>query len=232
MTFIAAARFGSVELVSSATCPFCHQCYPEPAPEECPQCGVHLVSAEQVSTMQAARAALLDDEEEAPLAPDEQPLPWTYLGRGKGELLGAAAAGLAAFFLPWVYATYPRQAVFSGLDIARRNGVTWAVAAAWFTLLPLVVSRRSIRQMRGARLIAAVLSAMPLISAGVLMAFPPKAIEVRSAISITNRFDWGAGVYATIAIGVVAVLISVLRFGGAPLPSGAHSGETKHEPSK
>lgn len=224
------ARFGSVGFVSAATCPFCHQSFPEPAPSECPQCGIHLVSADAAAgaSFAGARAALLDDDDDRPVAPDDQAMPFMFLGRGRGELLGLSALGLAAFFLPWVYATAPRQAVFSGFNIAQRNGVTWAVAAAWFTLIPLIFSRRSVRQMRGARLITAVLSAMPLISAGVLMAFPPRAIEVRAAISIANRFDWGPGIYATIVIAVVAIFVSIFRFGGALIqPPAAASRSTK-----
>lgn len=216
---------------STVQCPFCRQTFSEPFPQECPQCSIaldadsHRVSSASdpsnpVDAANLRAEAHHHDDDDAPTHPDETPLPFFYLGRFRGALILVSLVGLAFFFLPWVHAITPRQATFTGYDISRRTGVTWSVAVAWFTLLPLVISRRNIIKMRGARLAAAVLSSMPAIAATALLAFPPGAIEVREGITITNRFEWGAGIYLTIICSVIAIIFSVL-FGGKPTPPSA-----------
>jgi hypothetical protein len=77
----------------------------------------------------------------------------------------------------------------------------------WFVLLPTVVSRRSIDQMRGARVAAAFLSAVPLVTTSILWFLPPRGGRV------PVRFEWGWGLYVTWAVGLVATAVAV-RFGG------------------
>jgi energy-converting hydrogenase Eha subunit A len=77
----------------------------------------------------------------------------------------------------------------------------------WFILLPVVLSRRSIDQMRGARVAAAFLSAVPLVTAAILLLRPPHA---RFG---PTRYDWGWGIFATALIALVATAAAV-RFGG------------------
>jgi len=71
----------------------------------------------------------------------------------------------------------------------------------------MTVTRRSIDQMRGARVAAAFLSAIPLITVSILWLNPPHARYV------PLRFEWGWGIYATWLLGLVATVASI-RFGG------------------
>ena len=132
-------------------CPFCRETFAPGEHTECPTCGVKLETAAAPPAMVDA----LDDDD----LDDEPLLPWTHWGHGRGPLVLAAVLGLGLFLAPWVHAYMPDRAVYSGLEIARRTGMAWAAAVAWFTLLPVVLSRRSIPTMRGARVAAALTAA-------------------------------------------------------------------------
>ena len=97
----------------------------------------------------------------SPCAPERELLAVTYMGRGRGALAGLALAGLVAFFLPWVRLTMPDIVSYSGVSIAMRLGWAWGAGVAWFVLVPTVLTRRSIMQMRGARVAASFLAAVP-----------------------------------------------------------------------
>jgi hypothetical protein len=75
-------------------------------------------------------------------------------------------------------------------------------------LVPTVLSRRSIVQMRGARVAAAFLSAIPAVAIGVLLAKPPRG----SIIPVRYTWDWP--MWATLAISIVAIFVSI-RLGGS-----------------
>jgi hypothetical protein len=151
--------------------------------------------------------ALADDPFGIPLQPELEELPWHYLGRGRGVLMVCAVLGFLAFFGPWVDMRAPEIQVITGFALAKRTGWTWGAAVGWFTLLPVVLSRRSIDQMRGARVAAAFLGAVPLVTAAILLLRPPHARLV------PLRFEWGWGIYATALIGLVATAAAI-RFGG------------------
>ena len=208
-------------------CPFCHELFTPGEHDRCPTCAVALVSAQKLPA-----SSDLDepDPARAVLSPLDERLPFAFFGRGRGPLVVLAVAGLAAFFLPWIHAYTPERLVFTGADVARRTGVTWSSLVAWFTLLPLVLSRRTIRQMRGARLAAAMLGVIPAIAAGVLVAFPPTSAEARGIV-VHLRYDWGAGLFATVVLGLIAGVVG-LRFGGRPdvitVTRGSSAGETIH----
>ncbi len=82
--------------------------------------------------------------------------------------------------------------------------------------------------MRGARVAAAFLAAIPVVTTAMLYMLPPQG---RRYVPI--RFEWGWGLYATWAIGVAALLVAI-RFGGRiddiKVSRGrvAGSGETLH----
>jgi hypothetical protein len=62
-------------------------------------------------------------------------------------------------------------------------------------------------QMRGARVAACFLGAVPGVTAGILLARPPHAH------GIPVRFDFQAGLYATLGLSVAAVVLGLV-FGG------------------
>jgi hypothetical protein len=173
--------------------------------EVCPACGLALTDMARLPPSHDAAAE--EDDFGIPVQPHLEPLPLAYMRRGKGILAAAAILGFVAFFAPWVNMTSPETHVLSGADLARRSGWIWGAAVGWFVLLPMVVTRRSIDQMRGARVAAAFLSAVPAVTTSILWLMPPHSRYV------PIRFDWGWGLYANWLFGVLAVLVSI-RFGG------------------
>jgi hypothetical protein len=181
-------------------CPFCRELFAPRERNACPVCGVPLVAFEKLPRS-------VDGADDA-AEPEWEPLPAAYLRRGRGALAVLAVLGLAAFASPWVYLTMPDVATYSGFDIAHRLGWAWAAGVAWFVLLPIVLSRRSIMQMRGARVAAAFLAAIPGTTAALLLSRPP-----HGGHGVPLHFTFAWGLYATLATSTVAVAVA-LFFGG------------------
>jgi hypothetical protein len=198
-------------------CPFCRELYPVGERTCCPLCEVDLVRSSRLPPSTAAEGG----DGSPPTAPDDRLLSWWSPAYGRGPLALLAVAGLVAFASPWVQLDAPDHITFTGVDVARRTGLAWAAAAAWFTLLPLVLSRRSARAMRGVRPITAVLAAIPALIAGSLLANPPRAAQARGVV-VPLRFDWAPGLFATLALGLAAALIAALLFGRLPAASSSH----------
>jgi hypothetical protein len=159
----------------------------------------------EVAAEEAALAA-----QRAPLLPEHERLPITYLGRGRGALVLVAVLGLASFLLPWVHLETPYEATFSGLKLAGRGaGWLWGGLVAWFVMIPLVLSRRTIAQMRGVRGIVTVFAAMSFLEVVALVSFPPKGHP-----RVPVEWAWGFGVWISAVISVVGTAVAV-RFGGA-----------------
>lgn len=186
-------------------CPFCREMFEAGEHAACPECEVALVATHRLPKTQAEL-----DAEAARTPPDEVVLPWTYVGRGRALVVGLAVAGLLAFLLPWVRESVPEMQVLSGLDLARRLGWLWAPAVAWFVMIPLVITRRSVARMRGARVAIGFLAAMALAAVLVRVLNAPASTALR-----TVRFAWGEGLWITAAI-AAATLVAAARFGGAP----------------
>jgi hypothetical protein len=168
----------------------------------------------------------LHDEAGVPTAPEIEELPLRYLGRSKGVLAVLGLAGLAFFFLPWVRLTMPYIDSKSAFDLAHeRIGWLWGICAAWVVLVPTVLSRRSILKMRGARVAAAFLSAIPTVAITVLLAKPPRG----SIIPVRYTWDWP--MWATLAVSLLAVAFS-LRLGGSvsdiTVKRGSSKGQALH----
>lgn len=189
----------------------------------CPICGVALKAFEKLPPSPDAHAV---DPENAPKAPEYEPLPLTYLGRAKGPLLALALVGIGLFMAPWIHMTLPNDELLSGFDVARRLGWSWGAGVAWVVLVPTVLSRRSIVQMRGARVAAAFLSLVPAVTAAILLLRPP-----RGAHHVPLRFTWEWPMWAILAVSALAFVFA-LRLGGRAddirVKRGTSEGHTLH----
>ncbi len=201
-------------------CPFCREMFDRREESACAVCGVALVPFDRLGPSPDS----MSEEELDP--PEHRPLPVTYAGRGRALLAALAILGLGVFFLPWIRMTMPDIASYSGFALARRLGWTWGAAVAWFVLVPTVLTRRSIMQMRGARVAAAFLAAVPGVTSAVLLLRPP-----HGAHGVAVRFTFGMGLYASLALSLAAVAAGV-RFGGRVddirLKRGSSAGELVH----
>jgi hypothetical protein len=189
--------------VALLACPFCREMFKRAETGACPVCGVALVP---MATLPLSDDALSEDG--ITRQPEWEKLPAMYLGRNRGLLAVLAAIGLAFFFLPWVHETLPDVFTYTGFDLGRRLGWVWGGGVAWFVLLPTVLSRRAIMQMRGARVAATFLSAVPGVTAALLLLRPP-----HGAHGVPLRFTFEYGLYATLVLSAVAV-VAGLTFGG------------------
>lgn len=190
--------------------------------DACPICQMPLAKLHKLPPSIDA----MHDEAGVPTTPELEPMPLTYLGRGKGPLAVLALLGLACFFLPWVRLTMPYIDAKSAFDLAHeRIGWLWACCAAWVVLVPTVLSRRSILQMRGARVAAAFLSAIPAVAIGALLVNPP-----RGGI-VPVRYTWGWPMWATLVVSLAAILVSI-RLGGSTdiidVKRGSSKGQALH----
>jgi hypothetical protein len=188
--------------MSLLACPFCRELFGKGEHDGCPVCGVSLVALDKLPLSNDAL------QEETPPEPETEALPATYLGRGRGPLAVLAVLGLVAFFLPWIQITMPDVLALTGCALARRLGWAWSSGAAWFILVPTILSRRSIVQMRGARVAVAFLAAVPGMTAAVLLTRPP-----HGAHGVPLRFTFAPALYATLGLSVVAVGFAAI-FGG------------------
>jgi hypothetical protein len=185
-------------------CPFCRQLFPPGEASACPDCGLGL---KDLGKLPPSYDAAVEYPEE-PVPPHMETLPWTYTGRNRALLLVLAALGFALFFAPWVNESAPELRVLSGFGLARITGFFWAPAVAWFVLFPLVLTRRSIYKMRGARVAVAFLAGMALVSVVSLLAHPPHGGRLHPV-----HIDWQWGIYAALVVALAGVL-AAFGFGG------------------
>ncbi len=215
----ASLRYARV--VALLACPFCREMFERGESPNCPVCGVPLVAFEKLPISDEALS-----EDGVVRQPEWEPLPFAYLRRSRGALAVLAIAGLVAFFQPWVDLTMPDVVSYSGFELARRLGWAWGAGVAWFVLLPMVVTRRSIMKMRGARVAASFLAAVPGLTAALLLARPQ-----HGGHGVPLHFTWGWGLYTTLALSVVALPFAFL-FGGRvddiALARGTSAGQVVH----
>lgn len=196
--------FGYPERGMLLACPFCREMFEEGEAKACPVCGMELTKFDKLPPSLDA----IHDEGGVPLAPELELLPWAYLGRGKGPLVALAAVGVVLFFLPWVQLTLPYIDAKSGFDLAhQRIGWLWASFVGWTVLIPTVLSRRTIAQLRGARVAAAFLSAIPAVAVAILLLKPPHGGIV------PVRYSWDWPIYGMLAVALTAIVFA-LRLGG------------------
>lgn len=167
---------------------------------ECPVCGMSLVAFDKLPPS-------IHSDDGVPVDPAREVLPWTYFGRGRGVLPILALVGVILFMLPWVHITVPDDYRFSGFDLARKLGWSWGAGVGWLVLVPTVLSRRTIVQLRGARVAAAFLAAVPLVTTLILFFLPPK----RGLVPL--HFAYDPAFWATMALSLAAFVVAV-RLGG------------------
>ncbi|HEY1694758.1 MAG TPA: hypothetical protein VGG39_21450 [Polyangiaceae bacterium] len=207
--------------VPLVACPFCREMFPVEEHSTCPVCAVPLVAVQKLAVSDEALS-----EDGIAREPAWEPLGPLYFGRSRGPLVVLGVLGLVAFFLPWVHLTMPDVVSLSGFDLARRLGWSWGAGVAWFVLVPTVVTRRSVMKMRGARVAASFLAAIPGVTAAILLARPP-----HGAHGVPVHFSWGIGLAATVVFSAAAVGFA-LFFGGRvddlSLRRGTSAGQVVH----
>ena len=192
--------------VPLVACPFCREMFDAGEAKTCPLCGVALTQFDKLPPSHDVRE-LEDDDDIIPNEPEYAPFPLTYLGRNKGAVAALGLVGFALFFLPWLRVTLPQDMALSGFDLARRMGWSWGAGVAWVVLVPTVLSRRNIVQMRGARVAAAFLSAVPAFTIAVLLLFPVRG----GLVPVRFTYDWS--LWATLLVSLGAMAFST-RLGG------------------
>ncbi len=185
-------------------CPFCRQLFQPNEARICPDCGLGLQDLARLPPSYDAKV----EYPEEPIPPHMETLPWTYAGRNRALLIALSIVGFACFFTPWIRETAPELRELTGFGLAQLRGYFWAPAVAYFVMLPLVLSRRSIYKMRGARVAVAFLAAIVLTTVGIRLGFTPKSSALRP-----SHWEWAWGLYA-MAGTAVAALIAAVGFGG------------------
>lgn len=210
---------GYAPAVGLVACPFCREMFEKGEADTCPVCGMSLVAFEKLPPSLEAR------EDEEPIAPVDEKLPWTYLGRGRGALALLGVIGLVLYFLPWMHVEVPFVRLYTGFDLGRSLGWAYGAGVGWLVLVPTVVSRRTIRQLNGARVAAGFLAAIPGVEALVLWLFPPHTLYFTLGFSHTWAF------WCTLATSAAATVFAI-RLGGrlddVKVARGSSAGQTVH----
>lgn len=190
-------------------CPFCRELFVDDETDVCPDCGIPV--RELGSLPPSPEAEEMTALERAQRLPHAEPLPWKDMSRGRGVILACAVLGAGAFFLlPWASLSQPDVIHWSGMQLAQVKSFYWSALVAWMVLLPAVLSRRSIAKMIGARLACVMLAAWPAIQAATILLGQDRH-PVRHGVAF--ELHWGAGIYVTLALSIVATL-AAFRFGG------------------
>lgn len=185
-------------------CPFCRELFTEDdAVERCPDCGVDLVPFQSLAASPESRLELEAAEAQTPV--EHRVRPFWDLGRGKGLLLICALLGLASYALPWFSQSSPETRVLTGFQLARHHvGWLWGGAVGWFILLPLLLTRRTIVQMRGVRMISGVFASMTALE---VLVFVNMTGSRQTQVVVQFAWEWGIWVSSFVsAVGTCAAL--------------------------
>jgi hypothetical protein len=213
------------------SCPFCRELFAEDEGPRCPECDLPLVPLRDLPLSREGLAELAAEEDVDP--PEDQRLPALYLGRGRGAGVMCALGGLALFFAPWVSLKRPDEILLSGQELAASSSPwLWGGAVGWFILVPLFLSRRTVNEMVGIRVVAAFFPLLTLGEVSLLLLRPP--IDHRY---FSSGLEYGWGLYASGLVALCGILIGA-RLGGSqkdlrdlpvPIPpSGPRGGESLH----
>lgn len=191
-------------------CPFCRECYE--GERECPEHELALVDF----------ADLPKQAHERELPGWEEPVvPWEPRF-GRAEMALGAVAVIAGFFLPIAVGTSEGQTIsWSGFDVAMGRGANlWTVPFVGAMFIYLLVRRRTPVQMLGARLVAVVLSVMPVVSLGYSLWHVQRGVDQQhGALAV----EWGVGVWV-IAAATLLLFVGGVRFGTMPSEDGVPHG--------
>ena len=193
-------------------CPFCRELFDRTEADRCPDCDIPLEPLHRLPPSHE------DVEEDAArweqTQPEDVQRPFADPSRGRGALLAVALVSLLVFGLaPWVSVTSPYTAVRSGYSLARGPlGFLWGGAVAWLVTLALVLSRRTIRQMRGVRAILMAFAAMTGSEVAVLLVMSPSRGR-----DVPVAYEWQWGLFVALALSGFGVVLAA-RFGGALPP--------------
>jgi hypothetical protein len=193
--------------MSLQACPFCRQLFVPGEQSRCEDCDVDLVPLTSLPPSLETLAEAAESAEYVP--PEDRLLPWSFPYRGRAVLLGLASLGLVLFFVPWLTLELPDPAALSGFDLARsRIPWLWGGAIGWFLLLALVASRRTVRSMRGIRVVCATFSAMTFGEVALLLVQRPLEHSY-----FASGIENAPGLYLSGLVSAAAILWSA-RFGG------------------
>jgi hypothetical protein len=208
-------RYGAA--VSLVACPFCRELFEKAEAKACPICGLALKAMETLPLSHDAA-----NEEFVATLPEQEVLKALYLGRARGPLALIGSLGVLLFFLPWIHIEHPHTTLISGFMLARILLWPGTALAAWMVLVPTVLSRRTIINMRRARIPAAFLASIP-ISTVLLIALHKQKIAL---YTLTYSYTWAF--WGTLGLSVAGFILA-LRFGGSldEIEMGQHSALAK-----
>ena len=197
-------------------CPFCRECFE--GETVCPDHELALVPLEKLPPRpEDARAAPKDDEKLAPFD----------LRYGRAVVAGGALLAIVSFFLPFLTRAGDGHLItFSAAQLATTVAPNlWTIPFAAVVLLAILARRRTLGQMRGARLVVFLMGLFPAVSAGYTvlrsLRMAQELIRERGAqLEVTVDY----GLFVTVAASLV-IAAGAFRLGVPPkketLPHGA-----------
>jgi hypothetical protein len=204
---------------SLLACPFCRELYDSGEAEMCPVCGVVLKPLAELPPSLEVREQLAAELEQ--VHPGDRPLPWHDMGRNRGLIALGAALGLVSFFAPWIVLVKPELRTLTGFDLFSTRGYWFASGAlGWFICIPLVLSRRSVYQMRGVRAVVGLFCSLTACQVALLLVLSP------NSQAIPLEYHWGWGFYTSAALSVATTLLAVRLGGVIPEPPTPNNGES------
>jgi hypothetical protein len=190
------------------SCPFCRELFSEDEGKKCPECGLPLVSLASLPLSLEGRQEAQDRGDLD--APFDQRLPFFFIGRGRALLFLLAGLGLGLFFAPWASLERPEVIDLTGFDLARSGAPwLWGGAVGWFTMIPLLLSRRSVNQLRGIRVIASFFCMATVGEVALMLLNPPN-----DHLFFSSGLQYSWGIYASGAAALLGTSVA-LRLGGS-----------------
>jgi len=189
------------------SCPFCRELFAQGEGPKCPACDLPLVPLQKLPLSLDGQAEAAGENVDPP---EDQTLPLFFFKRGRGIVPLLAGLGIGLFFCPWVSLMRPDTISLSGFDLATSNAPwLWGGAVAWFLLIPLVLSRRTLNQMVGVRVICTLFALLTAGETALMLVRPPAEHSY-----FATGLNYGFGLYASLAVSVFAAVYAA-RLGGS-----------------